>query len=281
MQFLIQQSLVKRPRHNRTSMSLCCSWRVATTLFPSLSWRSHRGHQDGGCLGCSLKPEDGGDTTSELVALLRASNDSFTRRFHSHKAIECDDGTEGREHNATFVVCNSGRHPIHIRWVNRNTSQTLPDVKQATTNCGFLHISYGVRTGTEDDTEEDCLPRPLEDFFADTEKENAEKMQELEADNARLRCKCKALMNLVFSMGGTVAMIAKASRASNEECKKCFEVQAKRRWRGEAGGEKKAKTQTSCAMQAERTCMRSRMHMGLREVLASRSQCVVTSFSSF
>lgn len=98
-----------------------------------------------------------------------------------------------------------------------------------------------MRTGSEDDTEEDCLPKPVGDLFKDTEQENIEKIQELEADNARLRCKCKGLMKLIFSMGGTIAMINKASRASEREYRKFFEAQAKRRIRGEGSSDKKTK----------------------------------------
>ena len=96
--FMMQATLTKRPRYNGTSTSLPCSWRMATTsMFPALTWRSHKKCScDGGCLFHKIVPEEGKDCADEIVAFLRTPNDAFLRRFYKHHSRQ--NATMGRLH---------------------------------------------------------------------------------------------------------------------------------------------------------------------------------------
>ena len=207
--FLMQRTLVKRPRSHRTSIEIPCSWRIARMFFPGMKWRNNKRCHDKGHLALTIKPEQDGDASDELVAALRATNDAFLRRFYTHNTSKCEDGEECREHNCAHVVLNQPKLPMHVSWMNRNATQTLPDLKEASINCGFLRLSHGISTGKEEETGEDCLPGG-DKHFEELDEPGMEKMMELEADNERLRCKCKALMSLVIKLGGSFKMINKA-----------------------------------------------------------------------
>ena len=201
-------------------------------MFPALQWRNHKRHSDGGCLFHEIAPAaEGEDCSDEIVAFLRTDNDAFLRRFHQCNSVECDDGTAGREHNCTCVICNDPRAPMTVSWVNRSIKQTMPDLTCAEMNCGFLRIGCAVRTGKEDDTDENCLPLLPEDQFEGKFEVLCARNAELEEDNDRLRAKCRALMELVLSLGGSMTDISKASKAA------CNEFKSKFKRRGRPGGE--------------------------------------------
>lgn len=205
IQFSIQECLRKRPQTRRVSVRFPMSWRVATILFPGLSWRDHKKYHTGGFLEQIIVPVEGEDVIDQLVSLFRAKNGAFLSHFHSHHLVQDDNGTSYRQHNCTYVITNEPKHPFRISWYQRLLKQTLPDMKVAESQCGFFTVSFAISTGNEEETTEDCLPIG-KDYFGDEEKEcmlakYESQVQGLEDDNVRLRNKTAMLMKILLDLG--------------------------------------------------------------------------------
>ena len=145
-----------------------------------------------------------------LTASLRQGNDNWLRRFYPPSDVTHDDGTPGRVHPCTNVTCCKSKHPILVTWTSMEMSQTLPDNQKALVHGTQLRMTHSMETNSENDTDENCLEGEeagnVDEVHQMCEMKNSleamtAKLKETEADNERLRLKCKSLMMQLMALG--------------------------------------------------------------------------------
>ena len=221
----IQSKLVRRPKTTRAHILLPCPQRLAIRMFPMLRW-SARG---GGELRAVIKPSgDDDDFIDTLVACLREKDDNFVRRFCTHSNIVHEDGSTGRHHDCTTMICDGRSQPVLVSWTLKSTSQTLPDLQQVKVECGFLRFSFYLTPSHECDTTDNCVGKEQDNFddlgaehngMRSTMADLKSKVVELTRDNDRLRFKVHAFQAQLHDLGVPPTQWWCVNTKKFEECK--------------------------------------------------------------
>ena len=111
-------------------------------------------------------------------------------------------------HNNTHAVLHDAkRHPMTIRWSQRQIAQTLPDMQEVSTEMGELSMSFSRSSGDEhdttvdcagDDNDDPCCADPVDEtvkLLTRHLKSKTKALKEANEDNRRLRKKVVALIH--------------------------------------------------------------------------------------